>query len=543
MPIFAYQVWYDRSKKRTNGTIILIVATASAVIVSCALCAWANRYDMGFTFIPLLLGSLYGGHAVMALLFAVYAAGKLIHYGHAPWALVELAGFFLILLPVLYGCKPSFAAALRKQRHIIMSLLVSLVIAIKAAAFLIYPIHTATHAHSTISHSTVWHFAIYAVLYYLAAWFGIYMNENFIERLQLQRKVNELSDSNRIEMQKLQQLIDGNPLGVIFVDQNGLITHLNGQAIELFKKDLPEEASLIGASYKKLENREGGKALTRLLAQALNGRPAATEYIQEQAKIYAHTGISVRDNTNGQIVGAAIIVHDMTELTRLRSEVDRMERLSLVGQMAASITHEIRNPMAVIRGFVQLMRERSQESQQEYFRIVIEELDRANSIINDFLSLAQNRMIEKESCSLHDIVQELAPLLWADANLRGIEVQLELSEHMPQLMLNPKEMKQLILNLARNGMEAMEQHGKLRISTTVSPDQVELRINDTGVGIPQEQVDRLFEPFYTTKSSGTGLGLPLCLSIVERHGGKIRVESAEGQGTTFIVTFDRHVNS
>nr|WP_269846569.1 ATP-binding protein [Paenibacillus roseus] len=205
--------------------------------------------------------------------------------------------------------------------------------------------------------------------------------------------------------------------------------------------------------------------------------------------------------------------------------------------MAASITHEIRNPMAVIRGFIQLMAERSPEHQRDYYRIVIDELDRANAIISDFLSLAQNRIVHKEKSSLNDIVRELAQLLRADANLRGQTIELELDESTPMLELNEKEIKQLILNLARNGMEAMGHNGRLLLRTSLKPNNVQLQVSDNGCGISEEKLERLFEPFYTTKTRGTGLGLPLCLSIVERHHGKIAVESEEGRGTVFTVSF------
>jgi signal transduction histidine kinase len=215
-----------------------------------------------------------------------------------------------------------------------------------------------------------------------------------------------------------------------------------------------------------------------------------------------------------------------------------MERLSLVGQMAASITHEIRNPMAVIRGFVQLLQERSPQSQHEYYRIIMEELDRTNQIINDFLSLAQNRELKMEFASLNASIQDIVPLLLADANLRGQSLKVNLCPELPGMMLNDREMKQMLLNLARNGMEAMGEKGVLSISTTYMDQEVSIHIRDEGVGIPQEKMKHLFEPFFTTKTRGTGLGLPLCLSIVERHRGKIEVQSAEGQGTVFIVTFN-----
>jgi PAS domain S-box-containing protein len=384
-------------------------------------------------------------------------------------------------------------------------------------------------------------FAVHAVLYCLAVSTMIFLSENFLEKQALLNELLQISTDYRLEVQKLQQFIEETPLGVIFVEQGGLITHINEKAIRIYRQKVSEigREQLLGQPFSVLSDDGEIDVLSRLIGEALSGRKTTSELVQRNDKMFLKSALSIRDIQSGQITGAAIILHDVTELTRLRDEITRMERLSLVGQMAASITHEIRNPMAVIRGFVQLMRERSPQSQQDYFRIVIDELDRANSIINDFLSLAQNRVIEKMNCSLHDIINEILPLIWADANLRGQSVELELAERMPLLMLNEKEMKQLILNLARNGMEAMAGSGTLRLRTAVDAEGVELRVIDSGIGIPKEKLERLFEPFYTTKTRGTGLGLPLCLSIVERHGGQISVNSSEGKGTEFIVRFRR----
>lgn len=233
--------------------------------------------------------------------------------------------------------------------------------------------------------------------------------------------------------------------------------------------------------------------------------------------------------------GVVMIVQDVTEEEKIRTELDHVERLTLVGQMAAGITHEIRNPMAVVRGFLQLMREKSPGELDSYYQIVMDELDRANGIINDFLSLAQSRVSDKEVVQLHHIIEELSPLLWADANLRGQSVELSRCPALPLLKLNVREIKQLILNLSRNAMEAMDAKGILTLETRVNSCTVELTIRDTGSGIAQDKLADLFTPFFTTKSQGTGLGLPLCLSIVERHNGTIRVDSAVGEGSAFTI--------
>jgi len=214
-------------------------------------------------------------------------------------------------------------------------------------------------------------------------------------------------------------------------------------------------------------------------------------------------------------MGVIALYQDITELEFLRNEIGNLERLKLVGQMAASIAHEIRNPLATIRGFVQLL-QKERETGKEYYNIIIEELDRANSIISDFLSLSKNRIVEMEEYNLNDIIKELYPIFLAETNIRAQYIDLDLDQQLPKLRLNKKEIKQLLLNLIRNATEAMGQGGKITISTKKEEEVMLLKIADTGPGIPKEIMDKLFQPFFTTKEGGTGLGLSVSMSIAEK---------------------------
>ena len=140
---------------------------------------------------------------------------------------------------------------------------------------------------------------------------------------------------------------------------------------------------------------------------------------------------------------------------------------------------------------------------------------------------------------MNEIIKELQPIIMADTNIKGQYFELLLDERLPNLLLNKKEIKQLLLNLARNGTEAMTSGGKLIISTRLLDNQVELLVTDTGSGISQEKIGRIFEPFFTTKERGTGLGLSVTKSIVDKHHGQIRINSNSGDGTTFIISFNR----
>ncbi|XEC93926.1 ATP-binding protein [Paenibacillus tarimensis] len=497
-----------------------------------------DGFDLDFRVIPYIVGSLYGGLPVAAVLSLIYI-GMRIGMLDGLWEHIGFIAYLIVFIPMMMLSISKFNRACRKEKQQIAVGLASFLFLLFCIVFIMHRLQLSPETwnlHSVIS------LAAAAVIYYFLIWSAIFIIESVKEKQQLHGQLQSMSANYRNEVQKLQQFIDVTPLGVIIVDRNGEITHLNDMAIRMLEDQVKGKRNrfdLIGRPFTELIAAGSDQITAKLLHNALQGLDTASEI--EQAgnnKIYIKTGFSVRDIHNRDIIGAALIAHDITEVSLLRDEVGRIERLSLVGQMAASITHEIRNPMAVIRGFVQLLQERSQDHQREYFQIIMDELDRANGIINDFLSLAQNRIVKKEKSSLNDIINELMPLLWADANLRGQSIDVHLQPNVPKLELNGKEMKQLILNLARNGMEAMDEKGQLIIATKYKEGAVELRVADTGCGIPKEKLERLFEPFYTTKTRGTGLGLPLCLSIVERHHGKIDVVSEENIGTTFIVTFN-----
>lgn len=230
------------------------------------------------------------------------------------------------------------------------------------------------------------------------------------------------------------------------------------------------------------------------------------------------------------------LMHDITDRINFEKEIARLDRLNLIGEMAAGIGHEIRNPMTVVRGFLQMIMGREEnEKNKAYFNIMIDELDRANGIIAEFLSLARNKIITRELVNINDIMEALVPLIRADAFRSDKVVEIEPGK-IPELFLDKKEIRQLILNLAINGLEAMKKSGVLFIKTFVDDSGVVLSVSDQGSGIDPEILDKIGTPFYTTKENGTGLGLAVCYSIASRHNASIKVESGPS-GTVFSVCF------
>jgi signal transduction histidine kinase len=221
-------------------------------------------------------------------------------------------------------------------------------------------------------------------------------------------------------------------------------------------------------------------------------------------------------------------------------EFARLDRLNLVGEMAAGIGHEVRNPMTTVRGYLQMFQRKEEfANYHEQVSTMIEELDRANCIITEFLSLAKIKTVEMKCDNLNRVITALFPLLQADAFRVGHEVRIELDD-IPDSIFDEKEIRQLILNLVLNGLEAMKHSGVVTIRTYLDNDQLLLSVEDTGLGIPAEMMDKLGTPFMTTKEQGTGLGLAVCYRVAHRHKAKIAVRTGS-TGTTFTINFAPYI--
>ncbi|HSP23043.1 MAG TPA: GAF domain-containing protein [Planococcus sp. (in: firmicutes)] len=236
--------------------------------------------------------------------------------------------------------------------------------------------------------------------------------------------------------------------------------------------------------------------------------------------------------------GICCMLKDVTEKRKYEKELKRLANLDLIGQMAAGISHEVRNPMTTVRGFLQLLQQ--EEGLQEHaghFNLMIEELDRANTIITEFLSVGNTRTSDLQMSNLNSIIEGISPLIKIDTYSQNKEIEIE-TEEIPELLLNHNEIRQLIINIYRNGLEAMEAEGLLYISTYYRADEncVVLAIKDQGEGILPKVMEKIGTPFFTTKDNGTGLGMGICYAIAARHNAKIEIKTGP-KGTTFFTKF------
>ena len=265
---------------------------------------------------------------------------------------------------------------------------------------------------------------------------------------------------------------------------------------------------------------------------------------QDQAIHWEAEGITISDHYYEYHAypfeeGLTVFFRDITVLKQQQQEFARLERLNLIGQLAAGISHEIRNPLTTVKGFLQLFGARSKYSQdKEYMDLMISEIDRANSIITDFLSLAKANLDNTKSQNINEIINKVFPMLQADAFNNNKEVVVDLTK-LPDIMINENEIKQLILNLVRNALEVSPEQGTVIIGTYLQEDKVVLAIKDHGAGIPQDIQEKVGTPFFTTKEMGTGLGLAISIGIAQRHKAVFEFKTGN-DGTVFYTIFPTH---
>ncbi|WP_083427905.1 sporulation kinase KinD [Bacillus sp. FMQ74] len=233
-----------------------------------------------------------------------------------------------------------------------------------------------------------------------------------------------------------------------------------------------------------------------------------------------------------------VLYYLLKRQTQLERSENEAQKLELIGTLAASTAHEIRNPLTGISGFIQLLQKKYKgEEDQLYFSIIEQEIKRINQIVSEFLVLGKPTAEKWELNSLQDIIGEIMPIIYSEGNLYNVEVELQHLTEQPLLVKCTKDhIKQVILNVAKNGLESMPEGGKLTISLGALDKKAIIKVVDNGEGISQEMLDHIFLPFVTSKEKGTGLGLVVCKRIVLMYGGSIHIESEVRRGTEVTIT-------
>ncbi|EDL65272.1 ATP-binding protein [Bacillus sp. SG-1] len=348
---------------------------------------------------------------------------------------------------------------------------------------------------------------------------------------ELRTKESQLQKSN----QHYQSLFNHNPDAVFEITREGNLSALN-----------PEGEAIIGATVSELKGNplrflihpEDQKNVERLFNKALQGNPEKfemkiiTKFKQERLLRCSLLPIIVDE----RIIGVFGIARDITHYRENEEMMIASEKLSVIGQLAAAVAHEIRNPLTSLKGFVQLMQV-TKKVEDSHLSIMLSEIDRINLISGEMLILGKQQDIVFAHEEVNDIIKQVLVLMEAQANLDNVEIKFNPDETGPIFVnADQNQLKQVLINLMKNGVEAIEGSGLVNVVTYKNESQAFIKINDNGVGMDQERIDHLGEPFYSTKEKGTGLGLAVCKKIIERHQGTITYHSEKGKGTTVIIS-------
>jgi two-component system sensor histidine kinase HydH len=234
-----------------------------------------------------------------------------------------------------------------------------------------------------------------------------------------------------------------------------------------------------------------------------------------------------------------LLLNDVTEQRRLERRLRRQERFVALGKMAAGVAHEVRNPLSSIKGLATILGGKfpvgSQE--EESARVLVREVERLNRAITELLDFARPLPLRPQPLAVRRLLEDSLALVRTDAQALGIEIRIEVPDGLPLLAADPDRLNQVLLNLYLNAIQAMEAGGTLTVTASLAADgrRLILAVEDTGSGLEAGDLDRVFDPYFTTKAAGTGLGLTMVQKIVEEHGGQTAVTSEPGRGTRVVV--------
>jgi two-component system sensor histidine kinase HydH len=326
-------------------------------------------------------------------------------------------------------------------------------------------------------------------------------------------------------------LVSSLPIGLIATDSSGVIQVYNGSAREL-----------IGFDEQKVVGELPEICLPRQLAQMFSGNEMDDQMermVEIHLNIEPEKGMTLQlasmvvlDDV-GDFAGEVLLIRDLTTVKLLEKELQRNERLAALGKMAAGVAHELRNPLSSIKGLALLLKSNLSDpsNEAETADILVKEVERLNRGIGELLDYAKPGQLIREVVSIQEIIEKTVLLVRIDAESYGITIRVETDDKLPQVLVDKDKMNQVFLNLLLNAIQAMEQGGELLVRTEKDGRNIIIKVLDNGVGIETENLGRVFDPYFTTKNDGTGLGLAMSSKIIEEHDGWIELSSVAGEYT------------
>ncbi|HOX16085.1 MAG TPA: ATP-binding protein, partial [Smithellaceae bacterium] len=237
--------------------------------------------------------------------------------------------------------------------------------------------------------------------------------------------------------------------------------------------------------------------------------------------------------------GKILLARNVTAIRQMEQEVARSRHLNAIGSLAAGVAHEIRNPLSSIKGFAVYFKQRlaGNAEDEQTTDIMIAETERLNRVISQLIEFARPLELKKEQTNLVDLIRHTIRLVNAEAGKNAVEIDVKTDEDLPLADIDPDKIKQVLLNIFLNALSAMPEGGKLSVEMAAQKDFMDVTISDTGSGIKEEDMPRIYDPYFTSKPAGTGLGLAVAQKIMDAHGGVIQMESKAGVGTKVTLRF------
>ena len=361
-----------------------------------------------------------------------------------------------------------------------------------------------------------------------------------IEKLSSE-EILRIIDAQTNDLKIRNYILDNSMSGCLMLDLSGTVMYLNASLSNLI--GLYPRKKYLDVNVSKVVTDQDIVKFVRSFIRS--DKPSNEEFFEVDDPVHGQRSISCMASKVADPKAVLFVFRDMTFFNRFKEEFRKNESLAQMTTMAAGVAHEIKNPLASISIYLQLMDKMMEKNgsmtraeAKKYLDVVSEEVDRINKIAVDFLFAVKPMKVNLAICNVNDIVKKTVDVIKAELKEKGISLKMHLAVSLPKVLADSTLIQQSILNLVKNAIQAMPEGKKdpeISISTFIEGDMVKISVADNGCGMTEEQMSKIFEPYYTTKSSGTGLGLTVLFKIMKQHEGDVTVRSTPGAGSEFTL--------